>query len=117
MLKQKSPNHQSNARTTQIAPPAHMQAPHEPKHTPPKPMQQCNMGMQQREKHCSLCLARLDRLHRAVRPPIGHLTAWGRFDRPMRPDLHQTFQKLPYELEHLPNVPRFPNHAQTSPRC
>jgi hypothetical protein len=46
-----------------------MQAPPEPKHTPPEPMQQCNMGMHQRTKTCSLCPGRLDRLPRAVRPP------------------------------------------------
>jgi hypothetical protein len=32
-------------------------------------MQQCRTGMQQRAKTCSLCLGRLDRLYRAVRPP------------------------------------------------
>jgi hypothetical protein len=72
-----------------------MQAPPELKHTTPEPMQQCNTGMQQRTKTYSLCTRRLDRLHRAVRPPTCHLTAWGRLDRPMRPALHQTFQKLP----------------------
>jgi hypothetical protein len=35
----KSTHHQSKARTTQRAPPAHMQAPPEPKHNPRKPMQ------------------------------------------------------------------------------
>jgi hypothetical protein len=54
-----------------------MQAPPEPKHTPPEPMQQCNMRMQERAKTCSLFLGRLDRLRRAVRPPTCHLTAWG----------------------------------------
>jgi hypothetical protein len=34
----KSANHQSKARPTQRAPPAHMQSPSEPKHTPPEPM-------------------------------------------------------------------------------
>jgi hypothetical protein len=75
-----------------------MQAPPEPKHTPPEPMQQCNTRMQQRAKICSLCslcLGRLDRLHQAVRPPTIHLTAWGRLDRPMWPALHQTAQNLP----------------------
>jgi hypothetical protein len=46
-----------------------MQAPHEPKHTLPEPMQQCNTGMQQRAKNYSLCPGRLDRLQQAVRPP------------------------------------------------
>jgi hypothetical protein len=32
---------------------------------------------------------------RAVRPPAPDLTAWGRLDRPKRPALHQTAQKLP----------------------
>jgi hypothetical protein len=34
----KSANHQSEARTPQRAPPAHMQAPPETKHTPPEQM-------------------------------------------------------------------------------
>jgi hypothetical protein len=54
-----------------------MQAPPEPKHTPPELMQQCNTGMQQRAKICSPCPGRLDRLHRAVRPPATRLIAWG----------------------------------------
>jgi hypothetical protein len=90
----KSTNHQSKAQTTQRAPPAHMQGPPELKHNPPEPMQQCNMGIQQEAKSCTLCLGPLDRLHWGVRPPTCHLTAWGRLDRPMRPTLHQTFQKL-----------------------
>jgi hypothetical protein len=113
----KSANHQSEARTPQRAPPAHMQAPPEPKHTPPKQMQQCNMGMQHIAKTCSLCPGRLDRLPQAVRPPTTHLTAWGRLDRPMWPDLHQTAQICPNQLEHLPNTPRCSKHAQTSPPC
>jgi hypothetical protein len=76
-------------------PPAHMQAPLEPKHIPPEPMQKCNMRMQKGTKICSLCLEWLDHLYMAVRLPAYHLTAWGRLDRPMRPALHQTFQKLP----------------------
>jgi hypothetical protein len=72
-----------------------MQAPPEPKHTSPEQMQQCNTGMQQRAKNCSLCPGRLDRLYRAVRPPAPHLTAWVRLDRPKRPALHQTAQNLP----------------------
>jgi hypothetical protein len=72
-----------------------MQAPPEPKHTPPGQMQQCNTGMHQRAKNCSLCPGRLDRLYRAVRLPVPHLTAWGRLDRPKRPALHQTAQKVP----------------------
>jgi hypothetical protein len=72
-----------------------MQTPPEPKHTPPEPMQQCNTGMQQRAKSCSLCPGRLDRLHQAVRPPTTHLTAWGQLDCPMWPALHQTAQNLP----------------------
>jgi hypothetical protein len=70
----KSTHHQSKARTTQRASPAHVQAPHEPKHTPPEPMQRCNMGMQQGAKTCSLCPGRLDRLPWAVRPPLCDLT-------------------------------------------
>jgi hypothetical protein len=50
----KTTNHQSKARTTQRDPSAHMQALPEPKHTPPEPMQQCNMRMLQRAKLCSL---------------------------------------------------------------
>jgi hypothetical protein len=104
-------NHQSKARTTQRAPLAHMQAPPEPKHTPPEPMQQCNTGMQQRAKSYSLCPARLDHLHWAVRPPTCHLTApW---DRPCT----KLFKNNPDQLEHLPKAPRCPNHAQTSPPC
>jgi hypothetical protein len=73
----KSANHRTKARTPQRAPPAHMQAPPEPKHTPLEPMQQCNPGMQQWAKNCSLCPGRLDHLPRAVRPPTTQLTAWG----------------------------------------
>jgi hypothetical protein len=72
-----------------------MQVPPEPKHTPPEQMQQCNTGMQQRAKNCSLCPGRLGRLYRAVIPPVPHLTAWGRLDRPKRPALHQTAQNFP----------------------
>jgi hypothetical protein len=72
----KRANHQTNSRTTQRAPAAQMQAPPEPKHTPPEPMQQCNTGMQQRAKICSLCPGWLDCLHQAVRLPTTHLTAW-----------------------------------------
>jgi hypothetical protein len=57
---------------------------------PPELMQQCNTGMQQRAKFCSPCPGRLDRLHRAVRPPTTHLTARGA----VRTPLHQTAQKL-----------------------
>jgi hypothetical protein len=88
-----SANHQSKGRTTQRAPPAHMQAPPGPNHTPLEPMQQCTMGMQQRAKTCSLCLGGLDRLHWAVRLPTKHLTAWGALDRPLTA-LHQTAQNL-----------------------
>jgi hypothetical protein len=91
----KRANHRTKARIPQRAPPAHMQAPPEPKHTPPELMQQCNTGMQQRAKICSPCPGRLDRLHRAVRPPTTHLTARGRLDRPKRLALHQTAQKFP----------------------
>jgi hypothetical protein len=91
----KSTNHHSKARTIQRAPPAHMQAPLEPKNNPPEPMQQCNTGMQQRANTFSLCPVRLDHLHKVVRPPTNHLTAWGRLDRPMWPALHQTTQKMP----------------------
>jgi hypothetical protein len=58
-------------------------------------MQQCNTGMQQRAKICSPCPGQLDCLHRAVRLPAPHLTTRGRLDRPKRPPLHQTAQKLP----------------------
>jgi hypothetical protein len=51
-------------------------------------MRQCNAGMQQRAKTCSLCPGRLDRLC-LTWPPGGQL------DRPMRPALHQTAQNLP----------------------
>jgi hypothetical protein len=73
----KSTKHRSKARTPQRAPTAHMQAPPEPKHTPAELMQQCNTRMQQRAKFCSPCPGWLDRLHKAVRPPATHLTAWG----------------------------------------
>jgi hypothetical protein len=95
MLKQKAQTTNPKLEQNKELPPTHMQAPPEPKHTPTEPMQQCNTGMHQRAKFCSLCPGRLDRLHRAVRPPTYHLTAWGRLDRPMRPALHQTVQKLP----------------------
>jgi hypothetical protein len=90
----KSANHRNRARTPQRPPPAHMQAPPEPKHTPPEQMQQCNAGMQQRGKTCSLCPGQLDRLYRAVRPPVPHLTAWGA----VRPALHETAQNLPEQI-------------------
>jgi hypothetical protein len=70
----RSTSHQSKARTTQRAPPTHMQAPSEPKHSPPKPMQRCNMEMQQRAKTCSLCPGRLDRPS-GISPPGGGKTA------------------------------------------
>jgi hypothetical protein len=92
---EKSTNHQSKARTPQRALPTHMHAPPEPRHTPPEQLQQCNTGMQQRAKTCSLCPGRLDRLYRAVRPPAPYLTGWGRLDHSMWPALHQTAQKLP----------------------
>jgi hypothetical protein len=102
----KSVNHRIRARTPQRAPPAHMQAPPEPKHTPPEQMQQCNAGMQQRAKTCSLCPGRLDRLYRAVRPPVPYVTAWGAVRPPQEtgPALNcskfsrtiwNTFQTLP----------------------
>jgi hypothetical protein len=71
-----------------------MQAPSEPQHTPPEQMQQCNAGMQQRAKICSLYPGRIDRLYRAVRPPGSHLTAWGA----VRP---------PQETGPAPNCPKF----------
>jgi hypothetical protein len=92
-----------------------MHAPPEPKHTPPKQMQQCKMGKQQRAKTCSLCTGRLDRLYRAVRPPTPYLTAWGRLDRPMWPALHQTAQKFPEPIGTPSTHSRCPKHAQTSP--
>jgi hypothetical protein len=90
----KSANHRNRARTPQRAPPAHMQAPPEPKHTPPEQMQQCNAGMQQKAKTCSLCPGRLDRLYKAVRPPVPHLTTLGA----VRP---------PHETGPAPNFPKF----------
>jgi hypothetical protein len=75
-----------------------MQAPPKPKHTPSEPMQWCNMGMQQRAKTCSLCPRRLDCMPWAVRPPLWDLIAWGWLDRPKKPALRQTFQKLPKPL-------------------
>jgi hypothetical protein len=65
------------------------------------PLNQCSDAtrwMQQRAKTCSLCPERLDRVPWVVRPPLYDLTAWGRLDRPKRPTLHQTFQKLPEPL-------------------
>jgi hypothetical protein len=90
----KSANHRNRAQTPQRAPPAHMQAPPEPKHTPPEQMQQYNAGMQQRAKTCSFCPGRLDRLYKAVRPPVPHLTAWVA----VRP---------PQETGPAPNCPKF----------
>jgi hypothetical protein len=113
----KSANHQSEARTQQRTPPAHMHAPLEPKHTPPEQMQHCNKEMQQRAKTCSLCLGRLDRLYWAVRPLAPYLTAWGRLDRPMWPTLHQTAQNLPEPIGTPSKHSRCPKHAQTSPPC
>jgi hypothetical protein len=107
----KSANHRTKAQTPQRVPPAHMQAPLEPKHTPPELMQQCNTGMQQRAKFCSPCPGRLDRLHRAVRPPTTHLTARGRLDRPKWPALHQTAQKMPEPI----GTPS--KHSQVSKSC
>jgi hypothetical protein len=83
----------------------------EPKHTPPEPMQQCNTGMQQRAKICSPCPGRLDRLHRVVRPPATQLTARGQLDRPKRPALLQTSQKLPEPI----GTPS--KHFQVSKTC
>jgi hypothetical protein len=51
-------------------------------------------GNAAKSKNCSTCPGRLDRLHRAVRPPAPDLTAWGRLDRPKRPALYQTAQKF-----------------------
>jgi hypothetical protein len=78
---------------------------------PPEQMRQCNTGMQQRAKNCSLCPGRLDRLPQAVRPATTHLTAWGRLDRPMRPTLHQTAQNLPKPI----GTPS--KHSQVSKTC
>jgi hypothetical protein len=73
-----------------------MQAPPEPKHTSPEPIQQSNTRMQQGAKICSLYPRWLDRLHQVVRPPTIHLTPpGGRLDRPMWPALHQTARNLP----------------------
>jgi hypothetical protein len=80
-------------------------------------MQQCTTGMQQRAKSCSLCPGRLDRLHRAVRPPTYHLTAWGRVDRPVRPALHQTFQKLPEPIGTPSKCPQVSKTCTNFPPC
>jgi hypothetical protein len=80
--------------------------PPEPKHTPPETMQECNVGMQQRAKFCSLCPGQLDRLHQAVRLPTFHLIVWGAVRPPHEtgpaPNFSKTarnnwntFQKLP----------------------
>jgi hypothetical protein len=45
-----------------------MQAPPKPKHTPPEPMQHCNMGVQLGAKN-------LLTFPKAVRLPTNHLTA------------------------------------------
>jgi hypothetical protein len=60
-----------------------------------KTAQYAQHGNATKGKNCSTCPGRLDRLHRAVRPPAPHLTAWGRLDRPKRPTLHQIAQNLP----------------------
>jgi hypothetical protein len=80
-------------------------------------MQQCKTGMQQRAKICSFSPGRLDRLHRAVRPPAQHLTAWGRLDRPKRPALHQTAQNLPEPIGTPSKHSQVPKACQTSPPC
>jgi hypothetical protein len=83
------------------------------------PLNQCSNATQKCSKEQKLLNmpGRLDRLHRAVRPPTPDLTAWGRLERPKRPALNQTTQNLPDQMEHLPNSPRCPKHAQTSPPC
>jgi hypothetical protein len=75
-----------------------MQAPPEPKHTPPWTNVAMQHGNATKSKTCSLCPGRLDRLSWAVRLPLCGLTACGRLDRPKRLALHQTFQKLPKPL-------------------
>jgi hypothetical protein len=85
-----------------------MHAPPEPKHTPPGQIEQCNTGMHQRAKNCSLCPGRLDRL--CLNWPLG-----GRLDRPKRPACTKLLKNFPNQLEHLPHTPRCPKHAQTSP--
>jgi hypothetical protein len=97
----------------QRAPPAHMQAPPEPKRTPPELMQQCNKRLQQRATNCSPLPGRLDRLHRVVRPPTTHVTAWGRLDRPCT----KLLRNCADQLEHLPNAPSKSFQSQTSPPC
>jgi hypothetical protein len=74
-------------------------------------------GNAAKSKNCSTCPGRLDLLHRAVRPPAPDLTAWGRLDRPKRPTHTKLLKNFPNQLEHLPNTPRCPKHAQTSPPC
>jgi hypothetical protein len=82
----KSPNQSSNTTKTS---PAHMQAPPEPKHTPPEQKQQCNTGMQQKTRtahsaqggYKKTACTSSDRL--------------GRLDHPMWPALHQTAQNFP----------------------
>jgi hypothetical protein len=82
-------------------PPAHMQA---PKHTSPELMQQCNTGMQQGAKTCSLCPGRLEPLHQAVRPPTKYMTAWGA----VRP---------PHVTGPAPNYPKFAAPIGTPSKC
>jgi hypothetical protein len=104
-----------------------MQAPPEPKHTPPEPMQQCNMRMQQRAKSCSLCPGRLDRLHQVVRPPTCHLTAWeavrpphetgpaSNFSKTARTNWN-TFQKLP-GAQNMPKLLPVVDNAWIKTKC
>jgi hypothetical protein len=72
-----------------------MQAPPETKHTPLNQCSNATRECNKEQKNCSLCPGRLDHLHRAVRPPTTHLTAWGRLDCAMWSALHQTAQKFP----------------------
>jgi hypothetical protein len=87
----KPPNQSSN--TTKGSPCTYARSPWAKAHSP-----WSNAAMQHenaaKSKNCSTCPGRLDRLHRAVRPPAPNLTAWGRLDRPKRPGLHQTAPKL-----------------------
>jgi hypothetical protein len=84
------------------------------------PLNQCSNATREcnkEQKNCSLYPGRLDRLPQAVRPPTTQLTAWGRLDPPC--DLHCTklLKNCLNQLEHLPNTPRCPKHAQTPPPC
>jgi hypothetical protein len=108
MLKQRAQATNPKLEHHKELPPVHMQAPLEPKHTPPEPLQRCNMGMQKRAKTCSLCPGRLDRLPRVVRLPLWDLTAW-RVVRPPQetgpaPNFSKTAQTTLNTFQMLPGA-------------